>query len=52
MIRKFNNIGEVYYSENTTANILSFAAMEDAGADIQYDQKKSWFTQRPRTCCF
>ena len=40
MVGKFNDIGEVYYSENSTANILWFAAMEDAGADIRYDQKK------------
>ena len=48
MVGKFNDIGEVYYSENSTADILWFAAMEDAGADIRYDQKNSRFTLNPR----
>ena len=48
MIGNFNDIGEVYYGENTTANTLSFAAMADAGADMRYDQENSRFTQRPR----
>ena len=45
----FNEVGQVYYSEKATANILSFAAMVDAGAEITYEQDKSRFTLRPAT---
>ena len=44
---QFNEIGNVYYSENATANILSFAAMVDEGAQIRYNQKGSQFTLQP-----
>ena len=39
----FNEMGNVYYSEKATANILSFAAMVDGGAQIRYNQRESRF---------
>jgi hypothetical protein len=42
------DIGEVYYSPKAAANILSFAAMTDAGAEISYDEKHGRFTMRPK----
>ena len=45
---QFNEIRNVYYSENATANILSFAAMVDEGAQIRYNQKDSRFTLQPK----
>ena len=43
----FNEIGTVFMSEKATANILSFAAQVDAGANIQYDQPNDRFTMTP-----
>ena len=43
----FNEVGNVYYSPNATANILSFAAMVDDDAKIRYDQHESRFTLQP-----
>ena len=43
----FGEIGPVYYSRGATANILSFAAMVDSGADIQYDHEAGRFNLTP-----
>ena len=44
----FGEVGPVYFSQGSTANILSFAAMVDRGADIKYDQKEGRFTLQPK----
>ena len=44
----FNEVGPVYFSREATANILSFAAMVDRGADIRYDPKSERFTLQPK----
>jgi hypothetical protein len=36
-IGDFGEVKNVYYSKDATANILSFAAMVDEGAVIEYD---------------
>ena len=43
----FGDIGPVYYSSGATANILSFAAMADSGAEIRYDHEEGCFILRP-----
>ena len=43
----FGEIGPVYYSRRATANILSFAAMADSGADIRYEHETGCFVMRP-----
>ena len=43
----FGDIGPVYFSRGATANILSFAAMADRGAEISYDHEIGCFTLRP-----
>ena len=43
----FGEIGPVYFSRGATANILSFAAMADSGADISYDHEAGCFMLRP-----
>ena len=43
----FGEIGPVYYSRGATANILSFAAMADSGADISYNHEAGCFTLQP-----
>ena len=43
----FGDIGPVYFSHGATANILSFAAMVDRGADIRYDHEAGRFTLQP-----
>ena len=43
----FGDIGPVYFSRGATANILSFAAMADSGADISYDHGIGCFNLRP-----
>lgn len=48
MVGDLGDIGEVYYCPKAAANILSFAAMSDAGADIRYDRKNHRFTLKPR----
>ena len=45
---QFNEINNAYYSEKATANILSFAAMVDEGAQIRYNQKESRFRLQPK----
>ena len=43
----FGEIGPVYYSRGATANILSFTAMADSGADIRYDHEAGCFILQP-----
>ena len=43
----FGEIRPVYYSPGATANILSFPAMADSGADIRYNQETGCFVWRP-----
>ena len=44
----FGEVGPVYYSQRATANILSFAAMVDSGADIRYSHSEGRFTLQPK----
>jgi Zinc knuckle len=44
----FAEVKNVYYSAEATANILSFAAMVDEGATIEYDHTANRFTLQPR----
>ena len=44
----FGEVGPVYFSRGAAANILSFAAMVDRGAKIQYDQQAERFTLQPK----
>ena len=46
-IGDFNEVGPVYFSKEASANILSFAAMEDAGSKIRYDHSRAEFTLQP-----
>lgn len=48
MVGDLGDIGVVYYCPGAAANILSFAAMSDSGADIRYDSKNHRFTLRPK----
>lgn len=41
-------IGTFYHSPEASANILSFAAMSAAGANIRFDQKMQRFTLKPK----
>jgi hypothetical protein len=43
----FREFGTVYYSEHSSANILSFASQVNAGADINYDKVLDKFTLTP-----
>ena len=43
----FGEVGPVYFSQGATANILSFAAMVDRGADIRYDHAAGRFSLQP-----
>jgi hypothetical protein len=43
----FREFGTVYYSEHSSANILSFASQINAGADIDYDKVLDRFTLTP-----
>ena len=43
----FGEIGPDYYSQGATANILSFAAMADSGADIRYNHETGCFVLQP-----
>jgi hypothetical protein len=40
----FGYIGQVYYSDNASANILSFASQVDNGCRISYNQDTDDFT--------
>jgi hypothetical protein len=44
---QFEQLGKVYYSPESTANILSYAAMVDAGHDVSYDGQNVRFLLRP-----
>ena len=39
LIGEFSELGEVFYSDKASANILSFAAMADSGASIPEKQE-------------
>ena len=43
----FADVGKVYFSKNASANILSMAALREAGADIRYDHVQNRFTVQP-----
>ena len=43
----FSDVGKVYYSENSTANILSYAVMVDQGNDVAYDKASDSFVLKP-----
>ena len=44
----FETLGKVYYSANTTANILSYAVMIDSGNSITYEQADDSFILKPK----
>ena len=44
----FETLGKVYYSDKTTANILSYAVMIDSGNSITYEQASDSFTLKPK----
>jgi hypothetical protein len=48
MVGELRDIGTVYYFPKASANILSFAAMSDAGAEIRYESKHGRFTMKPK----
>ena len=43
----FGDVGKVYYSDESTANILSCAMMVDEGNDVRYNQQFDRFELRP-----
>ena len=43
----FDDVGKVYYSDESTANILSLAVIVDQGNDIRYDRKFDRLELRP-----
>ena len=45
-IGDFDEFGPVYFSKNSSANILSFASQVNAGAEINYDRLTDIFTLR------
>ena len=50
----FDEVGKVYFSKETSANILSYAVMVDQGNNVQYDQPNDrflllWSGAGPRT---
>jgi hypothetical protein len=45
---KVDLVGEVFYCPKAAANILSFAAMSDAGAVIRHYPKFGRFTMKPK----
>ena len=48
MVEELGDIGTVYYCPKASANILSFAAMSDAGAEIRYESEHGRFTMKPK----
>ena len=44
----FETLGKVYFSEKTTANILSYAVMIDSGNSISYEQASDSFILKPK----
>jgi hypothetical protein len=45
----FNELGPVFYSEGSSANILSLAQLVDSGGDVRYEAEHDHFTLRPQT---
>ena len=45
----FADLGEVYFSENASANVLSFAQQVNSGAKIEYRPEKDEFRMRSGT---
>ena len=43
----FDEVGKVYFSKGSTANILSYAVMVDMGNDVTYDKENDRFLLRP-----
>ena len=43
----FDDVGKVYYSDESIANILSCAVMVDEGNDVRYNQQYDRFELRP-----
>ena len=43
----FEDVGKVYYSNKSTANILSYAVMVDQGNSVRYDEVNDRFELRP-----
>jgi hypothetical protein len=48
MVGQLGEIGTVFYSPKASANVLSFAAMSDAGATIRFDSNHERFTLQPK----
>ena len=44
---EFKDVGKVYYSKESTANILSYAVMVDMGNSVSYDQSNDRFLLQP-----
>jgi hypothetical protein len=40
----FNELGPVFYSEGSSANILSLAQLVDSGGDVRYEAEHDHFT--------
>jgi hypothetical protein len=45
----FNELGPVFYSEGSSANILSLAQLVVSGGDVRYEAEHDHFTLRPQT---
>jgi hypothetical protein len=45
----FNELGPVFYSEGSSANILSLAQLVDSGSDVRYETEHDHFTLRSKT---
>ena len=43
----FGEVGRVYFSKDSTANILSYAVMVDQGNDVSYDKRNDRFLLKP-----
>ena len=43
----FDEVGKVYFSKDSSANILSYAVMVDQGNNVTYDQPNDRFLLRP-----
>ena len=47
MVGELGDIGTVYHCPKASANMLSFAAMSDNGAEIRYEAENGRFTMKP-----
>jgi hypothetical protein len=45
----FNELGPVFYSEGSSAKILSLGQLVDSGGDVRYETEHDHFTLRPKT---